>query len=116
MEQAREIPYSTESIVPREWLAAIFLIVLQLLDAIYTYRGVMSFGVNSEGNLILRTMMESFGVGMALLMAKFFALVCIVFLVKQASSKVWITNALYSLGVFYLVFAILPWSFLSIYF
>lgn len=46
------------------------LIFLQFLDGYLTYLGVSSLGIDMEGNLLLKSLMESIGVVPALLIFK----------------------------------------------
>lgn len=57
----------------RRWQSdLIFLtfLVVQVLDAGFTYFGVSIFGLEAEGNPIIHFVMSTYGIGMSLLVSK----------------------------------------------
>jgi hypothetical protein len=83
----------------------VIFLVAQLLDGIFTYLGVMTFGV-SEGNPLIAHYMHSVGVGPSLAMAKMVAVAGALVLHLLAFHRV-----LGLLTILYLSLAILPWTF-----
>lgn len=87
----------------------LFLISLQVMDGYLTSKGIQRFGLEAEGNLLLRTLMQVFGEHHALLAAKAFAILLIVFLTVLAKRMTWITNLIGALSYIYIVAAVIPW-------
>jgi len=67
-------------------LAAI-LIFLQFLDGLFTYIGVKRFGVEAEGNPIIKWLIETLGLECGLLGVKLAACIIIVCMVRYCQSK-----------------------------
>lgn len=84
--------------------------VLQVLDGVLTGIGVAHFGATAEGNVLLRTLMESIGYLPALVVSKSVALAVVVTLCVLSAQVKWLPKALKSLILLYLVGAILPWT------
>jgi hypothetical protein len=84
---------------------ALFVFLLaQCFDGIFTYVGVLRFGLGIEANPIIAALMLHFGHGVALTSAKIVAAglgICLH--VRQ------IHGAVAALAAFYLAIAILPW-------
>lgn len=66
----------------------IFLISLQIADAVLTCWGVNTFGIRAEGNPIIRYLISLIGVELALTLAKIVAVVCIYFLAKVKANNI----------------------------
>ena len=93
----------------------LFLVLLQITDAYLTALGVSRFGLESEGNPLLRPMMEQFGHIPVLLCVKTMAILCI-FMLAQAATRVrWVPKALGAMSCFYFFVAILPWAYFLIF-
>lgn len=90
----------------------IILSLLQVADGVMTGIGVLHFGVKAEGNILLRTMMESYGVLGTLFSVKLLAIGIIIVLCQLASSVPWVRSALKAVISIYLFAAILPWSYI----
>jgi hypothetical protein len=93
----------------RQGLFGDFVIVTfllaQCLDGIFTYVGVLTFGIGIEANPIIASLMAAFGFGPALAGAKVTAgFLGICLHLRQIHSAVAL------LSLFYLAAAILPWS------
>jgi hypothetical protein len=89
-----------------------FLILLQILDALLTYLGVSRFGPDVEFNPLIRTQIESFGSFVGIFSTKLLA-IFVIGLLWQLKDKVsWIRFASSLLCVYYLSFAVLPWTYL----
>ena len=102
------------STAPRTWqvrptlvgdtILVVFLLA-QCFDGVFTYVGVMSFGVGIEANPLIATLMNTFGHGVGLAGAKLIAAVLGICLhLRQIHSAVAI------LAAFYIVVAIVPWA------
>lgn len=86
-------------------LAAFLL--MQFLDGLYTYVGVMAFGIHVEANPLIAALMINFGHGPALLVAKVIAsCLGICLYLRQIHAVVALLAGLY------LTAAIAPWTFL----
>jgi hypothetical protein len=81
----------------------VFLLA-QCLDGVFTYVGVVSFGMSIEANPIIAAMMAHLGHGAALMGAKGVAgLLGICLHVRQ------VHLAVAALALFYLTVAVIPW-------
>ncbi len=87
------------------------LIVLQALDGILTSMGVSRYGVNAEGNPLLRALMSEFGNVPTLGMVKITAILFILALSYYAKRLPWIHNAMGAISCVYLFAAVLPWTY-----
>jgi uncharacterized protein DUF5658 len=84
------------------WLT--FLLV-QVLDGVLTYIGVMTFGLGIEANPVVAWYASTFGPAAGLIAAKLFAVACASVLYMTARHG---TAAL--LTIAYVVLAIVPWA------
>jgi hypothetical protein len=100
---------------PRTWTAGmqpslfgdvvvIVFLLAQCFDGVFTYVGVLSFGLSIEGNPLIATLMGTFGHGVALTGAKMLAAALGISLHLRH-----IHGAVAVLAVFYIVVAIVPW-------
>lgn len=89
-----------------------FLILLQFLDALLTYLGVSRFGPDVEFNPLIRTQIENFGSFVGIFTTKLFAILVIGMLWQMKDKVSWIRFASGILCLYYLSFAVLPWSYL----
>jgi hypothetical protein len=103
--------------VPKVWnqpdrsvfgdLVIIAFLLAQCFDGIFTYVGVLTYGIGVEANPVIASLMTMFGFGPALTGAKVVAGglgICLH--LRQ------IHGAVALLSLFYLTVAILPWSFI----
>jgi hypothetical protein len=95
------------------WLVAA-LVALQLLDGALTFTGMQTFGLQAEGNPLLRVLMESLGLIPALIITKGACIGIVVALYKHVTHVRWLGGALAGIAAVYTLTAILPWSFLLI--
>ena len=86
------------------------LALIQLTDGILTACGVTFFGTMSEGNPVVRNLMEVVGHIPALVLIKSLALIVIYYLCILSTQVYWIENALKWIIGLYLFTAIIPWS------
>lgn len=86
------------------------LIILQILDGVFTGIGVSHFGLDAEGNPFIHSLMSQLGYIPALVMAKSMAIGIIVYLCALSNLIHWIKNALRGMIGVYLCAAIIPWS------
>jgi hypothetical protein len=86
-------------------IVIVVFIVAQLLDGVFTYLGVMTFGV-SEGNPLIAHYMHWMGVGPSLAMAKMVAVAGALVLHLLAFHRI-----LGVLTLLYLSMAVLPWTY-----
>jgi Domain of unknown function (DUF5658) len=85
-------------------ILVVFLLA-QCFDGVFTYVGVLSFGVGIEANPLIATLMNTFGHAAALTGAKLTAAALGICLhLRQIHSAVAV------LAVFYIVVAIVPWA------
>jgi hypothetical protein len=102
--------------VPRMWKAAaqrsrlgdvavVLFLLAQCFDGVFTYVGVVTFGIHVEANPLIGGLMLRFGEGLGLLGAKVVAAVLGIALHLR---EVHVAVAL--LALFYYVAAILPWT------
>lgn len=93
--------------VPRSLFGDVVLVAFllaQCFDGVFTYIGVITYGVGVEANPLIAALMTTLGEGMALAAAKTLAaLLGICLHLRQVHSAVAV------LAGFYLVVAILPW-------
>jgi hypothetical protein len=86
-------------------LVFILLLVSQCLDGIFTYVGVLTFGLDVEANPIVSGLMMHFGHGAGLFGAKMVAVVLGIGLhLRQVHA------AIAALTAFYFAVAIVPWT------
>lgn len=86
------------------------LILVQLLDGIFTAIGINKFGVSIEGNPLIRSAIEIWGVFPTLFFIKLATIVVTMFLIFMVKEIEWLRKALQlTIGV-YLFAAIIPWS------
>jgi hypothetical protein len=85
-------------------MVLLVFLLAQCFDGVFTYVGVVSFGLGIEANPLVAGLMASLGHGPGLLAAKTVAIVLGIGLhVRQ------VHNAVALLAGFYLLVAILPW-------
>jgi hypothetical protein len=84
------------------WVA---FVLVQALDGVLTYVGLLTFGAWVEANPLVAWYTDTFGPGMGLLGAKLFAVACGTILYATARYA-----AVAVLTVVYVVFAIVPWA------
>jgi len=83
----------------------VLFLVSQCLDGIFTYVGVLTFGLGIEANPLVSALMLQFGHGAGLLGAKMLAIsLGIALHLRQVHA------ALAALTAFYVAAAILPWT------
>jgi hypothetical protein len=86
-------------------LVFVLFLVSQCLDGIFTYVGVLTFGLDIEANPIVSGLMVEFGEGAGLLGAKTVAIVLGIALHLRQ-----VHGAIAALTAFYFAVAILPWT------
>lgn len=84
-------------------ILAVFLLV-QLLDGALTYVGVLHYGIEAEGNVLLTTLMHAWGALPALVAAKAFSSVCGLMLFAVSVYRVLAAATAACAG-----FAVIPW-------
>jgi hypothetical protein len=101
------VPKLWNAPVRRSWFGdAVLLIFLlaQCLDGVFTYVGVISYGMSIEANPLIATLMAYVGHGLALMAAKSLAaLLGIGLHIRQVHAAVAL------LAGFYVVIAVVPW-------
>jgi Domain of unknown function (DUF5658) len=88
---------------------ALLLASLQVMDGFLTFVGVLTFGTVAEGNILIKTLIETVGVVPALVSVKAFAIGVIYVLYNLASNVRWVPHALGAVSAIYITFAIVPW-------
>ena len=91
------------------WIG-IIMCILQVLDGTLTAIGVLHHGIASEGNFLIRALMEAWGPVFALIVVKSLAIAVVGVLCILAFRLPWITKALRIIAVIYVGAAIIPWS------
>ncbi len=92
------------------WTLASAMIILQVLDGFLTFFGVSTFGIEFEGNPLLRFLMEHWGAAFSLFVMKSLAIIAVIFMYFSEIKENLVKNGLWSLTAFYLICAIMPWS------
>jgi hypothetical protein len=87
------------------------LILLQAADGVLTSMGVSRYGVNAEGNPLLRALITEFGNVPTLGFVKCIAIVFILALYYYSKRLPWIQNAMGAISCVYLFAAVLPWTY-----
>jgi len=101
--------------VPAHYLVTL-LIVCQVLDGFLTYFGVKRFGIEGEGNPLLRYLMSLYEPLTVLLVVKILAIILLVILymkdifTPEEYKMLFLVPCLYVILIFYLFGAIIPWS------
>jgi hypothetical protein len=88
----------------QEVLVLYIFLIAQFLDGALTYVGVMQFGIEAEGNVLLMSLMYAWGAGPALVAAKVFSGFCGVVLFAVSVYRVLAAAAGLCIGV-----AVVPW-------
>ena len=88
----------------QEVLVLVIFLVAQLLDGALTYVGVLQFGIDAEGNMLLTSLMHAWGTGPALVAAKLFSGACGVLLFAVSVYRLLAAAAGACIG-----FAVIPW-------
>jgi uncharacterized membrane protein len=83
----------------------ITFLLAQCFDGVFTYVGVMTYGVGIEANPLLASLMAAFGHGVALTVAKVIAAGLGICLHLRG-----VHSAVAALAGFYLLVAIVPWT------
>jgi len=92
-------------------LLGIILSIFQILDGIFSAIGITKFGISSEGNILLRSLMEIFGHIPELVIAKMIGIILLEIMcinVNETNRK-FIMGSMIFIFHFYLIFAIIPW-------
>ena len=115
---AAEVPWfglpSIANLIPARNVVhlAFFLAFLQVLDGVLTSIGISRFGVNAEGNILLRSLMLQIGHVTALFMVKTTAIAIVGILAVVSREVAWVRSALGFVALLYLVVAIIPWTYI----
>lgn len=108
--QTTAVPKVWNQPVSRTWfgdLVIVAFLLAQCFDGIFTYVGVLTYGIGIEANPVIASLMALFGFGPALAGAKIVAgMLGICLHLRQ------IHGAVALLSLFYLTVAILPWSYI----
>ena len=91
-------------------LIGLVVAALQILDGVLTAIGVNHFGVQAEGNPLIRHFMLLIGPNLALFFVKSFAVLIVATLCVLARRVFWIAHALRGVAMTYLLCAIVPWT------
>lgn len=88
------------------------LVLLQAADASLTAFGVSMFGIEAEGNVLLRFLMSHIGFASTLAITKILSILVIFFMALKADAILWIKSAFGVLCGVYLSAAIIPWTYI----
>jgi uncharacterized membrane protein len=86
------------------------LILVQILDGLFTAIGINSFGIAIEGNPLIRSAIEVWGVVPTLFSIKLATITVTIFLMFMVREVEWLRKALQLTVGVYLLAAIIPWS------
>lgn len=92
-------------------ILGLVLASLQVIDGVLTGIGVSHFGIEIEGNILIRSLMEQIGYVQALILVKGFALAVIVAICSLAGKVKWLGFAMRGIAIIYIAAAVIPWSF-----
>ena len=96
----------------RDVIALGFLLAsLQVFDGFFTSYGVHIWGIQAEGNAVLRSLMHKLGADSALILVKSLTILLVVFLTILAKRQRVFKNVVGLLSCIYLFLAIIPWTF-----
>jgi hypothetical protein len=92
-------------------------ILLQILDGLLTYFGMLRFGVEYEGNPLINFTMETIGVAPALILYKGIGVCMMLYLLyyEEFFNCKQMNIMLAFLNFLYIVLAIIPWIFVHTY-
>lgn len=88
------------------------LATLQVLDGVFTSIGISRFGLQIEGNPILRYLMAEFGANPTLFALKAFAILIVVALGVISREVKWVRGAIAAVSLVYVFAAVLPWVYI----
>lgn len=92
-------------------LLGAFLCVLQAADGILTSLGISRYGIDAEGNPILRHLMYELGHIPALGLVKALAILTVIGLTCFAKKLPWVNQAMGAISCLYVFAAIVPWTY-----
>ena len=92
----------------------IFLGSLQVLDGLLTSEGLKRFGIEAEGNPLLRGLMQHVTPDQALFLVKSFAVLVVIGLTLLAKRAKFVKDVIGVLSCIYLCTAIIPWLYILI--
>lgn len=95
---------------------SLMMATVQIMDGVLTGIGMHIFGIHLEGNLFLQSLMHEMGYIEALFIVKFFAILATIFLCYRSSKITWMPQAMEVIISFYLIIAVVPWSFVLLVF
>jgi hypothetical protein len=106
----------TSTKTPNVLIPIAMLIVFQILDALLTLKGISVFGSHSEGNPLLRMLIEvtSPVVGLTAVKAVAIIVLCCLFNILQRHPINWVPGAIWGINAIYFFGAIIPWTFLLV--
>ncbi len=90
----------------------VLLLILQVLDGVLTFAGLSVFGVEMEGNTLLRQLAHAYGAGPTLFFVKLTAIGFVIFLTLNAHRRRYLRPIIATLVVIYLTLAVIPWVYL----
>lgn len=88
-------------------ITIITFVLAQVLDGVFTNWGVGTWGLMMEGNPLVVLLFEIFGVNLVLPVVKLMGIGCGLFIYLYG-----LHNVVATLTTIYLVFAVLPWTYL----
>jgi len=103
-------PHIFREIEPGVLATAFLLVILQVLDLLFTATGVLRHGMQAEGNLLIRSLMQSWGIFPALIFVKSVAFAVIGALCILSHRISWIERAMQLVAAIYIIAAVIPWG------
>lgn len=93
----------------------IFLASLNLFDGYLTSKGMETFGIHTEGNTLLKSLMYRYGHNQTLLVVKGIAIFLVFILTVAARKSKIVKNLVGTLSLIYLFAAVVPWIYILYY-
>jgi uncharacterized membrane protein len=90
-------------------LLGLLLCWLQVFDGLLTAIGMAKYGIEFEGNPLLRYLMYNYGYVNALFFTKLTSIIIIMFICMFASKSTWVKPSLIAVNSIYVFAALIPW-------
>lgn len=88
-----------------------FLVLMQVLDGIFTIAGVLKWGIRAEGNPLIYNLMLNYDPVLVVVSVKVVASIIAIFLMKMAYISRTAIVSLFLASTFYFFVAIVPWAY-----
>ena len=103
----QNIPNSRLTLIRKlAWL----LIIFQIMDGLLTLLGISFFGIEAEGNPLVRQIIHAMGPGFGIGLVKLTTIVIICCICIFGSKVSWLSRAMTGVASIYFFCALVPWS------